>query len=194
METILMIQKATAVGNCWLAAASWQCARSCITSPAECFSKTSNHPMTQSPYCPDLAPCDFWLFPKLKLPLKGKRFQTVNEIQKSTTEQLMATGRTVWGPKVPTLKGTEASSSYVQCFLHLVSSSMNVSIFHSTWLDTFGTDLVLMLWSILYACLSVKSSISNQKYYFVFYFHFPYRTLGENNKKVIYFLLLFCLI
>ena len=34
-------------------------------------------------------------------------------------------GRTDWGPKVPTLKGTEASLSYVQCFLYLVSSSIN---------------------------------------------------------------------
>ena len=41
---------------------------------------------------------------------------------------------------MPTLKGTEASMSYVQCLLYLVSSSINVSIFHSTWLDTFWTD------------------------------------------------------
>ena len=32
----------------------------------------------------------------------------------------MAIGRTVWGPKVPTLKGTEASLSHVQCFLYLL--------------------------------------------------------------------------
>ena len=93
--------------------------------------------VTRPHYSPDLAPCDFWLFQKLKCPLKGKRFQTINEIQENTTGQLMETGRTVWGPKVPTLKGTEASLSYVQCFLYLVSSSINVSIFHITWLDTF---------------------------------------------------------
>jgi len=28
----------------------------------------------QTPYCPDLPPCDFWLFPKLKSPLKERRF------------------------------------------------------------------------------------------------------------------------
>ena len=39
--------------------------------------------VTQPPYSPDLVPCDFWLFPKLKSPLKGKRFQTVDEIQKN---------------------------------------------------------------------------------------------------------------
>jgi hypothetical protein len=26
----------------------------------------------QPPYSPDMAPCDFWLFPKLKSPLKGR--------------------------------------------------------------------------------------------------------------------------
>ena len=38
---------------------------------------------------------------------------------------------------MPTLKGTEESLSYVQSFLYFVSSSINVSIFHISWLDTF---------------------------------------------------------
>jgi histone-lysine N-methyltransferase SETMAR len=29
---------------------------------------------TIQPYSSDLAPCDFWLFPKLKIALKGRRF------------------------------------------------------------------------------------------------------------------------
>jgi hypothetical protein len=33
------------------------------------------------PYSPDLAPCDFFLFPKMKLNLKGCRFDTIEEIQ-----------------------------------------------------------------------------------------------------------------
>ena len=45
---------------------------------------------------------------------------------------------------MPTLKGTEASLSCVQCFLYHVSSSIDVSIFHSTWLDVFWTDLVYL--------------------------------------------------
>ena len=76
--------------------------------------------MTQTPNSPDLVPCDLCLFPKLKSALKRKRFQTINEIQENTTRQLEAIGRTEWGPKVPTLKGTEASLSYVQCFFHLL--------------------------------------------------------------------------
>ena len=46
------------------------------------------------------------------------------------------------GSKVLTLKGTEATLSSVQCFLYLVSSSTDVSIFHITWLDTFWADLI----------------------------------------------------
>ena len=98
--------------------------------------------VTQPLYSPYLAPCDFWFFLKLKSPLKGKRLQTVDEIQWNTMGQLVVIGRIVWGPKVPPLKGTEVSLSYVQCFLYLESSSINVSIFHITWLDTFWTDLI----------------------------------------------------
>ena len=47
--------------------------------------------------------------------------------------------------KVTTLKGPEVSVSYIQCFLYLVSSSIYVSIFHSTRMDTFWTDLVYIL-------------------------------------------------
>jgi hypothetical protein len=31
------------------------------------------------PYPPDLAPCDFSFFPKLKTKLKGRRFETVSD-------------------------------------------------------------------------------------------------------------------
>jgi len=40
------------------------------------------------PYSPDLAPCDFFLFPKMKLKLKGRRFDTIEEIQAETQKVL----------------------------------------------------------------------------------------------------------
>jgi len=40
------------------------------------------------PYSPDLAPADFFLFSILKTTLKGRRFQTIEEIQESD-EQLV---------------------------------------------------------------------------------------------------------
>ena len=43
---------------------------------------------------------------------------------------------------MPTLKRTEVSSSYVQCFLCLLSALINVCYFHSAWLDTFRTGLI----------------------------------------------------
>jgi len=40
--------------------------------------------LNHSPYSPDLAPCDFSLFPKLKLKLKGRFFNDIPTIQAST--------------------------------------------------------------------------------------------------------------
>jgi hypothetical protein len=36
------------------------------------------------PYSPDLAPCDVALFPKLKMNLKGRHFETVCDIQRES--------------------------------------------------------------------------------------------------------------
>jgi hypothetical protein len=40
------------------------------------------------PYSPDLALCDFFLFPKIKLKLKGRRFDTTEEIQAESQKVL----------------------------------------------------------------------------------------------------------
>jgi len=40
------------------------------------------------PYSPDLAPCDFFLFPKLKTHLKGHRFRRVENVQAAATKAL----------------------------------------------------------------------------------------------------------
>jgi histone-lysine N-methyltransferase SETMAR len=44
--------------------------------------------VNQPPYSPDLAPCDFFLFPKVKLTLKGSRFDDVDTIKMNATQQL----------------------------------------------------------------------------------------------------------
>ncbi|UYV68154.1 hypothetical protein LAZ67_5003213 [Cordylochernes scorpioides] len=43
---------------------------------------------TQPPYSPDLAPCDLFLFPKLKKPMKGRRYATLDEIKTASKEEL----------------------------------------------------------------------------------------------------------
>jgi len=40
------------------------------------------------PYSPDMAPCDFFLFPKLKLQMKGRTFDTIEEIQEESQRVL----------------------------------------------------------------------------------------------------------
>ena len=44
--------------------------------------RTVPHP----PYSPDLAPCDFWLFPKLKEKLTGCRYETIEEMKEAVTK------------------------------------------------------------------------------------------------------------
>jgi hypothetical protein len=42
----------------------------------------------QAPLSPDFAPCDFWPFPRLKIPLKGSHFDSREDITQNTTAQL----------------------------------------------------------------------------------------------------------
>ena len=38
--------------------------------------------VTHPAYSPDVAPCDFWLFPKLR----GRRYETIEEIKEAVTK------------------------------------------------------------------------------------------------------------
>ena len=72
METMLMTQKAAAMGNWWLAASSWQCAQSCITPCAEFFGETSNHPGDSVPLQPIFDTLQLLAFPKTKITSERK--------------------------------------------------------------------------------------------------------------------------
>ncbi|UYV64915.1 hypothetical protein LAZ67_3002413 [Cordylochernes scorpioides] len=52
------------------------------------LAKNNTLMMPQPPYSPDLAPCDFFLFPKLKRPMKGRRYATLDEIKTASKEKL----------------------------------------------------------------------------------------------------------
>ena len=52
----------------------------------ECLSKMGIKTVPQPPYSPDHAPCDFWLFPKLKEKLRGCRYETIEEMKKAVTK------------------------------------------------------------------------------------------------------------
>ncbi|UYV85114.1 hypothetical protein LAZ67_X004615 [Cordylochernes scorpioides] len=54
----------------------------------EFLAKNNTLMMPQPPYSPYLAPCDFSLFPKLKRPMKGRRYATLDEIKTASKEEL----------------------------------------------------------------------------------------------------------
>ena len=55
----------------------------CVVSMAK-FQELRYELPPQMPYCADLAPCDYFLFPNLKKWLGGKRFYSNNEIMSQT--------------------------------------------------------------------------------------------------------------
>ena len=140
-KTIQMIQKAAAMGNWWLAASLQQGTCSCITSRAEFFGETSNHPGDSAFLLPRFGTLWLLAFPKTKITFEMGEISDHQWDSGKYKGAAMATGRTVWGPKMPTLKGTDASLPCVQCFLYLVSFLINV-YFTYYMADTFWTDLV----------------------------------------------------
>jgi hypothetical protein len=63
---------------------------SCVAPHLQLSGKKKTSFVPHPPYSLDLAPADFFLFPKLKTTLKGCRFQTVEEIQKIAKRELRA--------------------------------------------------------------------------------------------------------
>jgi len=53
---------------------------------AAVFGSTKTTVIPHPLYSPDLATCDFFLFPKMKLKLKGRRFDSIEEIQNESQD------------------------------------------------------------------------------------------------------------
>lgn len=51
----------------------------------------------QPPFSPDLVPCDFFLFPKLKLQLRGRHFTTIEAMKQHVRNDLSAIPTTAYG-------------------------------------------------------------------------------------------------
>ena len=54
----------------------------CTILVTDCLTKKGFKTVPQAPYSPDLAPCDFWLFPKLR----GCRYETIEGIKEAVTK------------------------------------------------------------------------------------------------------------
>ena len=142
------------MGNWWLAASSrqtaWQCARSCITSRAEIFGETTHHPGKSAPFQSWFGALWLLAFPKTKITFEREE---ISDRQWDLGKYDRAAYGN-WENRVRCqgagFEGDWGVTVLCQCLLYLVSSLINVSIFHSTWLDTFWTDLAPTLTSCLW--------------------------------------------
>ena len=74
-----------------MASASRQCSRPhSIECAAVSHEKQDDNGFAPPPYSSDLAPCDFFLFPRMKRGLTGKRFQNVEEVREKMMEAVKA--------------------------------------------------------------------------------------------------------
>ena len=90
-KTIVMIQKAAAMGNWWLAVSSQGRQRACsrVTSPALFLRNIKSLRWLTFPTAQIWCPVTF-ASSKTKITFERKRFQNVDDVQKNTMGQLMA--------------------------------------------------------------------------------------------------------
>ncbi len=60
------------------------------------------HVLEHPPYSPDLAPSDFWLYPRLKKGLKGRWFPSLDDLETAVDTEI----------------GGISSAEYTECFTH----------------------------------------------------------------------------
>ena len=77
--------------------------------------------MPQPPYSADLVAADFFLFPKLKTPIKGNDFAMIEKIKEKSKQKLLAI------PK----------SEFQQCFENWNKRWHMCIIFEGSYFDTF---------------------------------------------------------
>ena len=53
----------------------------------EFLAKNNTVTMPQLPHSPDMAPCDFFLFPKTKITLKRRRFTAIDDIKSASVKE-----------------------------------------------------------------------------------------------------------
>ena len=118
---------------------SWQCTCPFYSFCAGFCGKSLHHPILSAPYSTDLAPCAFWLYPQLKLPLKRRRFAN------ATLTQYTSSVYSIWLPTYQphgkvTVHGRTARSPLTDC--HVTSSSHIWFLRYSKWTDTPLTALI----------------------------------------------------
>ena len=121
MENIQMTQKAAAMGNWWLAASSRQYACSCITSCAEFFSETSNHPGDSALLQPRFVALRLLTFPKTKITFEREEVSDSQWDSRKYNRAADGDWESCVRPQIAHFEGDWAASlSCVHCFLFLL--------------------------------------------------------------------------
>ena len=139
MESIRIIQKVIGMGNWWLVALSRQCVHLCITSHAADFSQNIKSPRWLSPLQLRFGTLKLLAFPKVNITFQREELSEhqwdsgkYNEVADSDwVNYVRSQGAYL-----------EGDWGIILCTMFLVSSSINVSIYYNTWLDTFWTDYI----------------------------------------------------
>ena len=90
----------------------------------------------QPPYSPDLAPCDFFLFPRLKKLHKGHRFEATEDIKRYSTKTLLDIPKekfTKCFPKVAKTVGEVCSCGRELCWRQLGLKPHKLYLLHVLW-------------------------------------------------------------
>ena len=124
LQKLWMIQKATAMGNWWLAASSWQCPHSCIISRAELFGETSSHPRDSAPLQPRFGALQLLAFPQTKITFEREEISNCQWDSGKYDGAANAHRENCVRSQSAYFEGD--SGVIVLCTMFLVSSSINV--------------------------------------------------------------------
>ena len=129
VETVQMIQKAAALGNWWLAASSQQCTHSCITSHAEFFDQTPNHPGDSAPIQPRFGALWLLAFPQTKITFERGEISVHQWDSGKYDGAADGDWETCVRSQGAYSEGNCGITVLCKCFLYLVYSSVNVYFF-----------------------------------------------------------------
>ena len=96
----------------------------------------------QPPYSPDLAPCDFFLFPRLKKVLKGHRFETTEDIKGNSTKTLL---------DIPKEEIALAFYFHISITVHYTDQQMH-NIYTYTYMYIY-THIIFCKYSYMFQCI-----------------------------------------
>jgi len=125
------------------------------------------------PYSPDLAPCDFFSFPKIKSTLKGNRFELVEAVKAKATELMNKlseddlqhcsnSGRFAWSSVGIGERSTLGVTTFLLCNFFNKNVLISVRLFysHTTYTYFLYRRAMELLFSVIpCSCSSLRLSI-----------------------------------